>query len=226
MGLSHLTEGYLIELDRGLRPLGHRRRQRLVQEARDHLSDAAGEVGEPEALRRFGAADAVAAAHLRGAALAAPGRAIAAFAAAGIGYGVIEAVCSPALFGVFPPGPWPNDVPPPYLAWKVDLAGALVGIAFLIGLAAIVVAWRARHRPLCERARAAQLAVGGAAVFAASWPFEMVFFVQRGNNVAGSPPAAVTGLVGAALLATMLGAIWATTRSWRVVRAAGTAAVR
>ncbi|MDH3261914.1 MAG: hypothetical protein OEM84_13240 [Acidimicrobiia bacterium] len=219
MGIDVRIGRYLDELDRGLRPLGRRRRARIVAEARDHLLELATD-DEAGAVDRFGSIETVVAAHLVAAGRRAPRRSIIAFGLAGLAYGAVQAVGSPATFGLFPPGPWPNDVPPQYLAWKVDLAGALVGVAFLIGLAAIAV-WVTRRRdPLDRQTLAAYLALTGSVVFAASWPFETIFLFQRAEAVAGSPPAAVVGMVCVALALCHVAALGVASRALRIVRAA------
>lgn len=221
MGIDIRIDRYLNELHRGLRPLGHRRRARIVAEARDHLLELAVD-DEAGALDRFGPIETVVAAHLAAASRRAPRRSIIAFGLAGLAYGAIQAAGSPATFGLFPPGPWPNDVPPQYLAWKVDLAGALIGFAFLFGLAAIAVWVMRRRDPLERQALAAYLALTGSVVFAASWPFETLFLFQRADAVTGSPSAAVVGAVCAALALCHLTAFGVATRALRIVRAATT----
>jgi hypothetical protein len=219
MAAGDLIDRFLHDLDRGLQPLGRRRRSRVVAEARDHLCEAAARGGEAEALAQFGTASELAAAHIRGAATAAPRRTIVAFALAGVSYALVQVVASPAAFGVFPPGPWPDDRPPRYLSWKVDLAAGLVGLAFLVGLVCIAVAWAARHQPSRRLTWVPRLALIGSAVFAASWPFEATFLIQRGFNVDGSPPTWVTAAVCAALLTCHAATLWVARRATRVVTA-------
>jgi len=183
MASGDLIEATLRDLSAGLGALPRHRRHRIVTEARDHLVQASADVGVEEAVRRFGAPGELAAMHVQTAARRAPRRAVVVLGAAGLAYGMVQAVCSPAVSGVFPPGPWPNDEPPEYLAWKVDLAGALVVLAAACGTLAVVCLW---SRRIADR-RATQLAMVGAALFALSWPFETAFLVQRAWNVAGSP---------------------------------------
>jgi hypothetical protein len=204
-----VIESYLRELDRALRPLGAARRSRVLAEARAHLLDAAAASGEEAAIARFGPVGEVARAHLSVAAGRASRRAVVVFGSAGLAYGAVQALASPALLGLFPGGPWPGDLPPGYLRWKVDVAGLLVAVAALLGGLALVAAWRG------SRAVTARLCAAGAVLFAASWPFETVFLFQRGNDVAGSPSGLVTGAVAAAFLA---GQVAAVTVAWRALR--------
>lgn len=219
MATSDVIDHFLRDLDRGLRPLGRRRRVRIVAEARDHLAEAALIHGDTEALARFGAPAQLIEAHISSAAAAAPRRSILAFGLAGLAYGLVQIVASPPTFGLFPPGPWPNDVPPGYLAWKVNLSAALIAMAFFIGLACIAVAWVTRHDPARRQTSVSRLAIAGSLVFAASWPFEATFLIQRGFNVAGSPPAWITSLVCAALLGCHAATLWVSARGLRVTAA-------
>ena len=109
MASGDLIEATLRDLSAGLGALPRHRRHRIVTEARDHLVQASADVGVEEAVRRFGAPGELAAMHVQTAARRAPRRAVVVLGAAGLAYGMVQAVCSPAVSGVFPPGPWPND---------------------------------------------------------------------------------------------------------------------
>jgi hypothetical protein len=220
VGANRVIDVYLEQLDTAVRSLGRRARTRIVSEAREHLLDAAGEVGAVDAVDRFGPADEVGRAHISAAGTGAPRRAIAVFGAAGLGYGLIQLIAAPPTFGLFPPGPWPNDQPPPHLAWKVDLAGAMIAVAFVIGVASIVTAWRRRRLPVAERAIAVRLAFIGSIVFAASWPFEALFLFQRSHEVAGSPGDVAVAIVTGGLLGCQGIAVVSVNRSRRLMRAA------
>lgn len=218
MGAGALIEDYLADLAQAIGPLGRTRRRRIVSEARDHLIDAAAREGDVVAIERFGSAADVGAAHVAAVAGRAPRRSVIAFGAAGLAYGVIQFVASPPVSGLFPPGPWPNDVPPASLAWKVDVAGGLIAIAFLLGCVAIAEMWRLRRRPIAFQAHTARIAVAGAAVFAASWPFETMFLFQRSHEVAGSPGDLVVGVLIAGLLACHVAALTITVHHLHVLR--------
>ena len=129
MAGDELIEAYLQRLDRRLAPMGRVRRELIVTETRDHLLEAAAVDGVDQALARFGTPAVVAGAHLEGQARARTLWALGTLAAAGLVYGAISALASPAAFGLFPGGPWPDDVPPSYLAWKVDVASSFVAAA-------------------------------------------------------------------------------------------------
>lgn len=211
-----VIERYLVELERRLWFVRPARRRRICEEARDHLLEAAEVDGAEAALARFGDPASVASGYRDAAATGAARLAVVALGAGGLAYGAIQALLSPAVLEVFPGGPWPNDVPPAYLAWKVNVAGALVAVAALLGFAALVFAWRGRGRADGDRRRVAALAAAGAGAFLASWPFETVFMVQRGNNVAGSPAGWVVALVCTALLACHVAAALAAVRATRL----------
>ena len=215
-----VIERYLQELERKLWFVGPARRRRICDEARDHLVQAAEVHGAEAAVARFGDPATVAHGYLDAAATGAARHAVGAFGVAGVAYAAIQTVLSPAVSGVFPAGPWPDDVPPTYLAWKVDVAGTLVAVAALLGFAALVLAWRARHRADGDRRRVSGLALAGSVVFLASWPFETVFTFQRGNDVAGSPAGWVAALVCTALLGCEAVAVVAAVRAARLVRTA------
>lgn len=219
-----LIERHLAELERVIRPLPSRHRHRIMTEALNHLEDARASVGVEEAIRRFGDPVVVGRAHLERAVTEAPVRSVVVFGASGLAYGAVQALASPATFGLFPGGPWPNDVPPRWLGWKVDVAGGLIAVAAMLGVAAILAAVIRRHAAApARRVLPAKLAAIGAFVFAASWPFETVFLVQRGHEVAGSPPTAVTAVVCAAFLVCHGLAVIATLQLWRVARTVVTA---
>lgn len=122
------VEAYLAELARHLPRVG---RGRVLAEVEDHLREAAREVGEEEAVARFGPPGAVARAF-------APLRAVVWSRVAAIA-AVLAVLSFPAAFPVYehflPPAPWASagDIPG-YLAWKRDAALVL---ALATGAAAV-----------------------------------------------------------------------------------------
>ena len=122
------VEAYLAELARHLPRVG---RGRVLAEVEDHLREAAREVGEEEAVARFGPPGAVAGAF-------APLRAVVWSRVAAIA-AVLAVLSFPAAFPVYehflPPAPWASagDIPG-YLAWKRDAALVL---ALATGAAAV-----------------------------------------------------------------------------------------
>lgn len=118
---------YLAELGREL-PFWNRRR--VLAEAEDHLRESAREVGEDEAVARFGAPRELASGFRRVAVLR-----LAAFA-------VLAAVAFPVLAyplveSNLPPAPWPTaDTMPGHLRWKLDAIWLLYVVAVGAGLLA------------------------------------------------------------------------------------------
>ena len=131
-------EEYLHALDRELR--GRRGlRRRLLAEAEDHLREAAAEVGDEEAVRRFGPAPELARE-------LAPRLALSSVRTAALLL-VALALSVPLLYPIpennLPPAPWPEGGMPARLAWKQDA----VLVLFFVGLGASAIALAAFRRP-------------------------------------------------------------------------------
>ncbi|MET0160360.1 MAG: hypothetical protein ABW279_12830 [Acidimicrobiales bacterium] len=223
MAGDELIEAYLQRLDRRLAPMGRVRRDRIVTETRDHLLEAAAVDGVDQALARFGTPAVVAGAHLEGQARARTLWALGTLAVAGLVYGAIGALASPAAFGLFPGGPWPDDVPPSYLAWKVDVASSFVAAAAACGALALLLRWRDRRDLDRSRSWVLRLSFAGSVLLLAGLPLETIFLFQRGNNVAGSPPGWAVTLVCLGYLISGLIALAVTGRALLVDRGARTA---
>jgi hypothetical protein len=119
----------LAELKRALPRVG---RERMLAEAEDHLREAAAEVGEDQAVARFGSASELVRA-------LAPARAAAWTRLAAL-TALAAVLAVPLLYPVYesnlPPAPWPTaaDIPG-HLAWKRD-AVALLALASVAAAAA------------------------------------------------------------------------------------------
>jgi hypothetical protein len=196
-----VIDDYLKELahELGLRT-PHTRR--ILLEVEDHLREAARELGEEEAVARFGRPREVAAGFAReaGARMTrwsawAAGAAVLAMLAA---YGIVE--------NSLPPAPWPSaDAAPDYLRWKLEAAVWLIGGGFLAGGAALAVAL---VRPLRVRlalatAGAALLALGAAGVLGVVEGFQRAA-VYRELGVEGALPDLAIAAVSAMQLSPVL----------------------
>lgn len=188
---------YLRDLERSL-PRGLVLRRRIVVEVEDHLSQAARERGEEEAVASFGSPRDLA---RRYAPLAA--RRVAALAVfALLAYPVLT---YPITENALPPAPWPGDRPPDYLHWKQDKIAQL----FLLALAASGLALLRFRR--ADRIFLAALTVAVGALAAAA-TLAVVLGIQWAEAVPGTPswlllvPVSLLALVviAAALLARAL----------------------
>jgi len=119
-----VIDRYLEELRRRL-PIAVR--PRVLAEVEDHLRESAREVGEDEAVARFGSAEALAASY----------RARVRWVYAALA--LLAALAYPALSypipeNSLPPAPWPNvDAMPHELAWKREWILVLFVIALVSG---------------------------------------------------------------------------------------------
>ena len=192
------VDRYLAELEGALPRLG---RRRMLAEAEDHLREAAGEVGEEEAVARFGPASQVAA--------GLAGAAATAWARAAILATLALLVVFPASYPIYerslPPAPWPSasDMPQ-HLAWKRDA----VVVCFLLALGATAAALLAsrRDRPALLPLAAAivPLAVAGA--------LGTILSVQWAEAVSGTPGWLVLVGIGQVALCLVAGAVLA--KAW------------
>ena len=147
-------DDYLGELERELRASGSD--SRILDEARDHLLEAAQAVGEEEALRRFGTPAEVALGFRRhGAARAARWAAGLLVAALAVGFLALY----PIPENVLPPATWDTNEPPAHLRWKQDAVSQLFFSGLAAGLGAVLVG-----RGLGRRARLPDGLPGGAAL--------------------------------------------------------------
>jgi hypothetical protein len=160
-------QAYLAELARAL-PRGLPR-ERILSEAETHLLEAAAEVGEAEAVARFGSAHEVATRFAEP--LARRALRIAALAPTVLlavtlvpGYGIVE--------NALPPAPWAEGGMPDHLLWKRNAVWLLLALAVVPALAALACLRRAPA--LVPAAVAAALVPLGAAaalgtVLAVNW---------------------------------------------------------
>ena len=222
MADKQLIESFLQDLDARLAPIGRSRRRRILAEARDHLVDASDRDGVAVAIERFGDPATIAREHLNAAAAPAARGAVLVLGVAGAFFAATFVLTSPATLGVLPAGPWPGDVPPSYLGWKADVAGALVLAAGALGLAALWLLGRGRHRAAAGRTLVLRLVTAGTWSFVAGCVVEAMFLVERSQAVAGPPAPLVVGGVCAAYLACAAAAAAVAERARRLVRA-GTA---
>jgi hypothetical protein len=164
-----MIERYLAELA-PLLPVRGRGRRRILAEVDDHLREAAAALGsEREAIRRFGAPEVVAASFSEAGAVQATRWALVALAFAGAGFAAAGLVSENTL----PPAPWAEGATPGHLSWKLDAALAGFLVAFIAGVAGIL---------LRRRLRAALSAVGlGAAALAAAAVVGAVEELQRAS---------------------------------------------
>jgi HAAS len=161
-----VIERYLNDLGRAL-PWGVSRR-RILAEVEDHLRASAREVGEVEAVERFGPPGDVARGYqpLGAARLAALAVAVVALSFA----------AHPALYplaeNTLPPAPWPSEaMKPAHLAWKQDVTMALL----LLGAGSVAVALLTLPRgnwATVAAAAAAVVAMAGAAIVGTVLAFE------------------------------------------------------
>jgi hypothetical protein len=158
---------YLRELERAL-PRGLPR-ARILEEAEGHLRDAAAEVGEAEAVARFGSAREVAS-RFAEPALKRALRLVALAPAAVLGVTLLPgyAVVENAL----PPAPWAEGGMPDHLLWKRNAVWLLLALAAPPALAALACLRRAPAL-VPVAAAAALLPLGAAAalgtVLAVNW---------------------------------------------------------
>jgi hypothetical protein len=206
---------YLAELRRAL-PGDPLLRRRVLSEAEGHLRESAAEVGEAEAVARFGAAADIAAEFAEPAARrAAVAAALSLLGAAGAflaAYVVAE--------NTLPPAPWPSaDAAPDYLRWKAGAATA----AFAAGAAATAVALAlgglGRARLALAAAVGAALALAAAAVLAATHQLERTSVYEE-LGVAGTEPLWLVALGFALLAAPVVVSLAAVAWASRVVATA------
>jgi hypothetical protein len=188
-------EKYVVELRRRL-PGDPLLRRRVLAETEAHLRESAAEVGEAEAVARFGAPEEIASGFadlaVRRASAAAAVSLLAAAAAFLAGYVVAE--------NTLPPAPWPSaDATPGYLRWKADAAT----MAFATGAAATALALGLallrRARLALAATTAAAVALAAAAALAATHQLQRMSAYEE-LGVAGAEPLWLVAL-GAALLA-------------------------
>ncbi|HEV8686916.1 MAG TPA: hypothetical protein VGQ84_06545 [Gaiellaceae bacterium] len=187
------VERYLEEL-RGRLPLTVR--SRVLAEVEDHLRESAREVGEDEAVARFGPVQALADSYR--------GRVRWVHAALGLLAALAYPVLSyPIPENSLPPAPWPNvDAMPPELAWKREWIVVLFLFAVVAGAGALGGYLRDR-RLLVWPATLALAAIGLAGALGTVLRFEWRRYVPGtpdGLLVLGPLQVAVA-LVGLALLA-------------------------
>ena len=166
---------YLRELGRSL-PRGLPRR-RILAEVEDHLRDAAEQVGEEEAVARFGTVAEVSARFAAPvAARASRGLALALAALLGFalvpGYGIVE--------NALPPAPWGEGGIPDHLLWKRNAVWLLLALAAPAAAAALVLL-RVDRRLVPLAATAALLPLAAASVLGA------VLAVEWWDDVPGTP---------------------------------------
>lgn len=165
-------EQYLAGVARAL-PRLMWRTDRILEEIEEHLRLSAAEVGEEEAVRRFGRPEDVA----RGfrssrAPLVAAAAVLAVLAMPTLGYPLIE--------NTLPPAPWPDAQPPQHLHWKQDRAAQLFVLAALAaGAGTALLAYR-RSLALVLLALAAVALAGMGAI-------GTVLSVQWSQAVPGTP---------------------------------------
>jgi hypothetical protein len=166
---------YLAELARAL-PRGLPR-ERILSEVETHLREAAGEVGEVEAVARFGSVREVGSRFAEPAARRA--LRIVALAPAVLlavtlvpGYGIVE--------NALPPAPWGEGGMPDHLLWKRNAVWLLLALAVPPALAALVCLRRAPAL-VPVAAAAALLPLGAAAALGA------VLAVNWWDDVPGTP---------------------------------------
>lgn len=181
-----MIEDYLRQLRRAL---GFWPKARLLAETEDHLRSAATDVGEEEAIRRFGAP----------AEIARSFRARLGWLYAGValaGALAFPVLSYPIVENSLPPAPWPGDRPPDYLHWQQDKVAQL----FLLGVAAGLVAaatWRRGGRIRMAACVVAALALVGMAALGA------VLSVQWADAVPGTPAWLSSVWLGQCLLAVL-----------------------
>jgi hypothetical protein len=161
-------------VDRYLRELGHALprglpRERILDEAEDHLREAAEELGEAEAVARFGSVAEVTS-RFAAPAAARASRAVALALAALLGlavvpgYGIVE--------NALPPAPWGEGGIPDHLLWKRNAVWLLLALAVPPTLAALgLVRREPRLVPLAAAAALLPLGAAGAlgTVLAVNW---------------------------------------------------------
>jgi len=228
-----VIDRYLADLDRAMRATP-RLRARIHAEVADHLLDAAGyeqERGIPaaeameRAIGRFGPPQVIARQFMADLATSGTRAASGALALLVLSFGALEIITSPVAGrlvgqpanGFFaPPGPWPNDVPPPSLSLTANLSG----VTFLAACALMLFAlWQThwhkagfarsfREIEITISARAmhfvalAATVIGLLALFA-NGLLRTIFAYQRAAAVPGSPSPrmlAIFALVHAAML--------------------------
>lgn len=196
-----MIEAYLQELARelGLRTPHVRR---ILLEVEAHLRDSARELGEAEALARFGTATTVAASFARESAshlARCSAWAVAASLAAVVGaYLAVE--------NGSPPAPWPSaESAPDYLRWKVWVAERLIVVAFVAGAAVIVHAYRPAIRFVLAGSAVALSALAAAGVLGAIEAFQRAA-LYRELGVEDTPlDAAIAAVVAGQLLPVAVG---------------------
>jgi hypothetical protein len=172
-GAGGVIDAYLAELRRAL-GFGLWAKERVLAEVEDHLRSAAANVGEEEAVRRFGPADQIACAFRA--------RMAWLYAAVAVVFALAFPVLSyPLVENTLPPAPWPTeDRAPEHLRWKQDKIAQL----FLLAIGAVVVtalSWRRRGR---LRFLALASAAGALALMAV---LGVVLSIQWADAVPGSP---------------------------------------
>jgi hypothetical protein len=129
-----MIDAYLSELRRalGLWPTG-----RLLAEVEDHLRELAGEVGEAEAVERFGDARELAKRYRPVVALQ---RSVVLTALA-LAFPIAQ---YPLVENSLPPAPWPSaEQMPAELVWKLEAILWLLPLAFVAGVVAVIARRRA-----------------------------------------------------------------------------------
>jgi hypothetical protein len=202
----------LTPIDRYVAELRHRLpgdpflRRRVLAETEAHLRESAAEVGEDEAIARFGAPAVVASDFAEPAAsrasVAAATTLLAAVAAFVVAYGLGE--------NTLPPAPWPSaDATPGYLRWKAEAAT----IAFVTGVAAtglaLALALLRRARAALAATAVAAVVLTAAAVLAATHQLQRTAAYEE-LGVAGAEPLWLVALGAAVPVAFSLVAVaWA-----------------
>ena len=182
---------YLDELGRHLPAWG---RRRVLAETEDHLREAARDVGEEEAVARFGDAREVARRFRQPHAVRLAAVAIlAALAFPLLAHGAIE--------NALPPAPWPSEgAMPAYLRWKLDAIVLLYVVA--VGAGAVAAAFV--RRPGAALVVGCTVAVGALVVVTG---LATVLYFQWIEAVPGTPgwiPLVAVAQLAAALAAASL----------------------
>ncbi len=157
-----MIEAYLRELARAL-PWAPRLKRRLLAEVDDHLRSSAAEVGEREAIARFGPPAEFARSCLQAYARSFGRLGMLALVGALVG---LFAVIYPIPENTLPPAPWPEGAKPAALAWKQDAMLALFVAALVCGmLAGVAHRWTAPVVAAALAAIVASVGVGIALAF-------------------------------------------------------------
>ena len=166
------SEHYLAEVARALPRLTWRA-DRILEEIEEHLRLSAADVGEEEAIRRFGRPQDV----VRG---FRPGRAALLAAAAVLVVLALPIVGYPLVENTLPPAPWPEAQPPQHLHWKEDWAVQLFVLAAVTAIVGSAMLARRRSIGLLLLSLAALALVAMGAL-------GTVLSVQWSHTVPGTP---------------------------------------